>query len=803
MRSFLSKVWFPVAIAAITAVHAVPSGGPVRHTYAFDATVEVNDTVKYRHDGYRKGWTKEEIARFGKLTDSIHMDSDTTLALADVPDSVAVAADTLSPEDSAALAYAAMSPAARKKYDMEKKLLAKQARTDSLKEVRDSIVAYRDSIRENTPRLMDTYVFSDSLQYQRLLKWTHERHFHAIRQEENDTSFNYHFNDYPFLRRDVNASWLGVAGSPVLYHNFFNRKSDEGVSFYEAQESWSKSAATLESYNTKTPYTEMAYYGTLFAPESMASDNIHLLTTQNFTPEMNLTLMYDKFGGSGILTNEKTTNKTAAIGANYLGRKYTMHAGYIYNMVSRNENGGVLDNHWILDTLVKSREIAVALGDASSKIKKNTVFLDQQYRIPFNFLAPKPDDQEDEDAELENNDITTAFIGHSSEFSVYRRKYEDNISTDAARDFYNGVFNYNPVHSSDSLRVMRFENRLFLRLQPWSSHGVVSKLDVGIGERLMNYYKPAVNYLQKTDNYHWNATYLYAGVEGQIKNSIHWDALGDYVFLGDEMNDMSLSANASLNVYPFRKARKSPLTVNAHFETSLDEPEYYQQHFYSNHFSWENSFSKISTTKLEGSISIPRWRVKASVGYALLANNIYYDTQGIACQNIDPMSIFSASLKKDFVIGNFLHLDHNLLFQLSSNEDVVPLPRLASNLRYYIELPIEHGIMHLQIGANAWYTTAWYAPGWNPEAGVFHNQNKNKYGDCPYIDAFVNIQWKRACIFVKLENAGMGWPMDKADYFSADHYIRTTRAVKFGMFWPFYTQPSKNLGKNLTGPGSR
>ena len=59
-------------------------------------------------------------------------------------------------------------------------------------------------------------------------------------------------------------------------------------------------------------------------------------------------------------------------------------------------------------------------------------------------------------------------------------------------------------------------------------------------------------------------------------------------------------------------------------------------------------------------------------------------------------------------------------------------------------------------------------------------------------DAFINMQWKRATIFVKLENAGQGWPMKKNDYFSADRYIVTQRMIKLGVFWPFYTQPGKD-----------
>ena len=65
----------------------------------------------------------------------------------------------------------------------------------------------------------------------------------------------------------------------------------------------------------------------------------------------------------------------------------------------------------------------------------------------------------------------------------------------------------------------------------------------------------------------------------------------------------------------------------------------------------------------------------------------------------------------------------------------------------------------------------------------------------------MNVQWKRACIFVKAINVGMGWPMDKADYFSAHGYIRPQRGIKFGVCWPFYLQPAKNKSVGSAGGG--
>ena len=161
------------------------------------------------------------------------------------------------------------------------------------------------------------------------------------------------------------------------------------------------------------------------------------------------------------------------------------------------------------------------------------------------------------------------------------------------------------------------------------------------------------------------------------------------------------------------------------------------------------------------------------------------------------MSVLSAALNKNFAFGP-LHLDNRVLFQVSSNQEVVPVPQLAINSRVYFQFNISQGTLKLQMGGDAWYNTKFYSPGWNPAVGVFYNQRKEQYNNGPVIDAFINAQWKRACIFVKAENVGQGWPMEKNDYFSAHNYIRTQRALKLGVYWPFYLQPSQNQKVNAS-----
>ena len=78
--------------------------------------------------------------------------------------------------------------------------------------IRDSVQSIRDSIRENTPRILETFALEDSMQYKRIIQWTHERELQKMDVQIPDTSYNYRFHDYPFRRRDVNATWLGVPG---------------------------------------------------------------------------------------------------------------------------------------------------------------------------------------------------------------------------------------------------------------------------------------------------------------------------------------------------------------------------------------------------------------------------------------------------------------------------------------------------------------------------------------------------------------------------------------------------------------
>ncbi len=631
---------------------------------------------------------------------------------------------------------------------------------------------YRDSVRIATPRILSTFAIPDSLTYERMMTWTADTYFNEIEMGKIDTLYNAHFYDYPFYRKDVGATYLGTTGSPAQLYNYFRRDHMSEFSQFDPYLTYSFTPNNLPQYNTKTPYTELAYQGTTFALRAKEESQIQLMTTQNITPAFNFTLGFHQYGAKGLLQNEESDNRTAFVALNYLGKRYMLNGGYIGQGVRRSENGGICDSKWIRDTIVDTKEIEVNLTKSNNHLKRRTYFLTHSYSIPMNFF------RKDKDS-LALGEGTMAYIGHSMEYSTYGKTYTDQISSAAGRNFYNNNFLISTAQSNDSIALTKFENKVFLKLQPFAPDAIVSRINGGIGYQMLSYYSfdPSF-YLHGNGRDTYNNVYAYAGASGAFRKYFSWDADGKYTFIGRNLGDMTLGGKVRFSLYPF----KDGIHLTGKIRTSLTEPDPFQQKLFFNHHSWENDFSKVSESRLEAEVSIPHINLTAGAGYALVDGLLYYDTESMIQQCTRPLSVFSAYADENVKLW-ILHLDNRALFQISSDPEVLPLPKLALHMRYYVQFPVVKDAMDIQIGMDATYTTSFYAQAYSPDLGVFYNQTEELIGNTPYFDAFVNAQWQIVSVFVKYTNAFLGWP--QSDYFSAYHYIKPARGFRFGVYWPF------------------
>lgn len=204
-------------------------------------------------------------------------------------------------------------------------------------------------------------------------------------------------------------------------------------------------------------------------------------------------------------------------------QKYLLNAGFISQAVIRSENGGLQDSFWIRDTIVDAKSIEVNLQNADNLLKRRTAYLTHTYTIPMNFFRKKDS--------LSVGEGTVAYIGHSAEYSRYGKVYTDNIAENdiRGRNFYLNQFYLNNISSRDSLGTERFENKAFIRLQPFAHDAVLSKIDVGVGYQMLSIYSfDPSHYLSGNINERHNNLYLYAGVSGQYRKYLSWNADGKY-----------------------------------------------------------------------------------------------------------------------------------------------------------------------------------------------------------------------------------------------------------------------------------
>jgi hypothetical protein len=146
------------------------------------------------------------------------------------------------------------------------------------------------------------------------------------------------------------------------------------------------------------------------------------------------------------------------------------------------------------------------------------------------------------------------------------------------------------------------------------------------------------------------------------------------------------------------------------------------------------------------------------------------------------VQIVSANLKQDFYFGKFA-LENNVIYQLSSNQSVLPLPTLALYHNFYYH-DKWFNVLSAQIGADVRYHTAYYAPAYMPATGQFYAQDKMKIGNYPEMSVYANLHLKRTRFFIKYYHVNELFM--NGLYYSMPGYPINPALLKFGLTWNFY-----------------
>ncbi len=676
-----------------------------------------------------------------------------------------------------------------------------------------------DTTKKRRPRKpLESFFFDDSTRSQANFAWYVDMFENKVHMTVIDTLLDNFNLDYFYQKQGVGDAYqgnLGGATVPLAYHD---RPDYRNFDFTKPFYSYIFTPETAPFYNVKRPFTRLQYITA--GQKRYAEDNFSIIHAQNIAPSTGFNVTYHNMGTRGIYKNQRTRNADLSLGFSHTGKRYSAHAGYIYNKIDVHDNGGVVDDRLVTDSLFEEGnkgipfwldEDASGNGGARNVIKNNTVYTVHTYGVPLRRLT---------DDDFSMSGVPAFYVGYAFRYDVWSKRYNDQKKDRfTGENYWNNFDNpetpnvneYDPYRPSrgyyphwyidgrddaetrDSISETKLSNRFFLQLQPWDRDAIVGTVNAGAGFDMHSYrmFHPD-DYLtgsigkEKRSDY-----YIYGSVEGKFRKYFDWGGKLNFVFAGHRVGDLEAEANARFSVY----LRGRPVSLSGRLNYSLASPSYWAENLYSNHYKWTNSFAKENKTRFEVKLDAPHWNLEAGLHQSIVGNKIYYtDVYNAEAEayirDIKPVqssgvvSVTGVYARKDFRAGNF-HFNHRVLLQWSTDQDVAPVPLFSAYVSYYFEFNVVRNVLRAQIGLDGRYNTKYYALGFNPAVGQFYNQKEKQIGGYPWVDVFAAFKWKRMRIFLKLEHASQDL-FGTRDYFAVLHYPLNARVFKYGVSWSFY-----------------
>jgi hypothetical protein len=227
------------------------------------------------------------------------------------------------------------------------------------------------------------------------------------------------------------------------------------------------------------------------------------------------------------------------------------------------------------------------------------------------------------------------------------------------------------------------------------------------------------------------------------------------------------------------------MTIAAKAFFRNETPDYFLQHYRSNHYRWDNNFNKQYRLRVSGEIAYPtKWvKSKINMSFENITQHIYFDTDGTPKQMEKDIQVIAANLQLN-ITTPWINLDNSIIYQYSSSDNL-PLPALTmyNNLYYYDTWA---KVLDVQIGVDMRFFTKYYAPILNPALGQFCVQTEKKIGNYPVMNVYANFYVRnlRLKLFAQYQHFNASF-MNK-QYFEMPNYPMAPDMFRAGVSWHFY-----------------
>ena len=595
---------------------------------------------------------------------------------------------------------------------------------------------------------------------------------------------DYHRTMVPSM---VSDAWLttGNYGAPGQNQIFFERPLAGEFFFEDAVDAWLHDTGTMRYYNTRIPMTLLSHstggdkYSNLDRTQLEFSGNVDRKTQVGG----GIDYIYSK----GSYDQQADKDFTWRLFGSHMGDRYELQTFFNHYNYTTKESGGINDDRYITDpsevqggeTRVDNKSIPTLLTNSHSHLEGSQFYLNQRYKVGY--YRYRRDSVTDTIIDRTYVPVTS-FIW-TLDFRSSKHQFLNKSGREDTTFFDN---TYLALGGTDeSTRYWRLRNTVGVSLlEGFNKYAKFGFAVYGTHEvrRYTQVNTDSVQWAEGMDvlpvNVAHRKTQNLLWIGGQLTKQrgslLRYNATAQFGVLGDAAGEIDLTGDVTTR---FKMLGDSVSIKGYGYFKNLAVP-YLLQHFVSNHYAWENNFSKTKRVRVGGELDIPFSWTNVNVGYETLSDYIYWNADGLPAQHGGAIHVLSARWHQGLHFKAF-NWENSVTLQTSSNEQVLPLPKFAIYSNLYATFTIAH-VLHVQMGVDGNYYTKYYAPVYNPATMTFHSQQEMECGNFAIMNLYANFKMKQARFFVAWTHFNQKIHSGDA-YFAMPHYPLNPARLQVGV----------------------
>ncbi|MCC8117794.1 MAG: putative porin [Bacteroidales bacterium] len=547
-------------------------------------------------------------------------------------------------------------------------------------------------------------------------------------------------------------------------------------------------------YNTRIPMT-LVYYDASGSRDN-EQNRLNTIFNGNINARAQVGAKVDYLYSKGSYEYQAVKNLNWGFNGSYLGPRYEFQGFYNhYNMLNK-ENGGITDDLYITDpaelqggvATINPKSIPTNLSYAHTRIKGGELFLNNRYKVGY-----WHEEKDENDSIISSEYIPVTSFIWTLHYKNAKHMFRDSSPSETQNFFENTYLNpsitddrtsYSSLSNTVGVSLLEGFNKYakfglsaFLTYEIRKFTLAVDTIDRAMPEDigLMPFPAGIESILDKKKQ---NLAWVGAQITKQQGSILTFDATGEIGLIGDAIGEIKLRGNLRTQ-FPLLGDTVSLAAYGSLYNTSVP---YLLQEYRSNHFIWQNDFGKERRLRVGGILNLPWSGTTINVGTETLQNFVYFNEKALPQQASDAIQVFSVTLDQKLNVG-ILHWDNKITYQTSSDDRVMPLPKLAVFSNLYLLCRI--ATLHLQLGIDCDYYTRYYAPGYQPATATFYNQREIEVGNYPFMTAYANMKLGRCRFYVMMTHVNQGM-IGGDNYFSSPHYPLNPRRFQMGLCIDFH-----------------